>query len=118
MSVERLEPCPYCGAVCHAEFFDNGVGMQQCGPYHCEKCQASEIGGYDSKRKLSMREKQLGWYAPYSEPGSSANVIDGKVTTSEDVKEAYYKHFVGNERWNDCEYVDRFFANLRRTKED
>ena len=115
---ERLEPCPYCGAECSAEYFDNGVGMQQCGPYHCDKCQASEIGRYDANRNLSRREKQFGWYEPHSEPGSSANVINGKIVTSDEVKEVYRDEFIGNERWNDREYVNHFFDELRRTKED
>ncbi|MEB5480878.1 hypothetical protein P8825_15035 [Shouchella clausii] len=36
--------CPYCSNECHADFVDNGVGMVQCGPYHCYNCGASEIG--------------------------------------------------------------------------
>ena len=27
--------CPVCGKDCVAEMVDNGVGMQQCGPYVC-----------------------------------------------------------------------------------
>lgn len=30
--------CPECGKECEAEFIDNGVGMQQCGPYVCDPC--------------------------------------------------------------------------------
>jgi hypothetical protein len=30
--------CPECGKKCEAEFVDNGVGMQQCGPYVCDPC--------------------------------------------------------------------------------
>lgn len=30
--------CPKCGAECEADFVDNGVGNQQCGPYVCEAC--------------------------------------------------------------------------------
>lgn len=39
------KPCPYCGFEdCEADWVDVGVGMVQCGPYHCYECGASEIG--------------------------------------------------------------------------
>lgn len=38
------EKCPYCGDSMEADFVDVGVGMMQCGPYHCYSCGASEIG--------------------------------------------------------------------------
>lgn len=69
--------CPYCGATCHADFVDVGVGFIQCGPYHCERCRASEIGPNDEPRQLTQLEDECGWYGPHSEPGSSANVDDG-----------------------------------------
>lgn len=31
--------CPCCGKPCDADFVDNGVGNEQCGPYRCEACQ-------------------------------------------------------------------------------
>jgi rubredoxin len=30
--------CPSCEKIARADFVDNGVGMQQCGPFHCEAC--------------------------------------------------------------------------------
>lgn len=36
--------CPYCGDAMNADYVDVGVGMVQCGPYHCYSCGASEIG--------------------------------------------------------------------------
>ena len=71
---EPKERCPYCSALCCADFVDVGVGMIQCGPYHCEACGASEIGPHDDDRPLSAIELDKGWYGPNSEPGSSANV--------------------------------------------
>lgn len=55
------EPCPYCGAMCEADFVDVGVAMQQCGPYYCLDCNASEIGpeGTDG---CTDEEKRTGWY--------------------------------------------------------
>ncbi len=73
---EPKERCPYCKALCCADFVDIGVGYQQCGPYHCEACGASEMGPFDDERPLTGREKETGWYAPDSAPGSSANVDD------------------------------------------
>lgn len=36
--------CPYCKSQMEADWVDVGVGMVQCGPYHCYECEASEIG--------------------------------------------------------------------------
>lgn len=36
--------CPYCKSEMEADWVDVGVGMMQCGPYHCFNCNASEIG--------------------------------------------------------------------------
>lgn len=69
--------CPYCNALCCADFVDVGVGMIQCGPYHCESCGASEIGPNDDPRPLDKLEASYGWYGPDTEAGSSANV-DGR----------------------------------------
>lgn len=38
------QECPYCKNMMDADWVDNGVGMVQCGPYHCHACGASEIG--------------------------------------------------------------------------
>lgn len=70
---EPKERCPYCGALCCADFVDIGVGYQQCGPFHCERCGASEIGPHDDPRPRSTEEEDKGWYAPGSPAGSSAN---------------------------------------------
>lgn len=71
---EPKERCPYCQALCCADFVDVGVGYIQCGPFHCESCRASQIGPNDDPRPLSPIEEDTGWYAPDSPPGSSANV--------------------------------------------
>ena len=120
--------CPYCGTPCDADFCDVGVGMIQCGPYHCDQCGASEIGPYDNyidpfrtafheqpnkpaedPRILTKRESETGWYAPNSMPGSSANVIGGKVVSHRQMKAAYQKEFKGNPLWNDKSYVDDWY---------
>lgn len=76
---EPKERCPYCDALCCADFVDVGVGYTQCGPYHCERCGASEMGPFDDERPLTERERDTGWYAPGAPAGSSANVdADGK----------------------------------------
>lgn len=73
---EPKERCPYCSALCCADFVDIGVGYTQCGPYHCEGCGASEIGPYTSDAGLSDQERKLGWYRPGSPPDPLANVDD------------------------------------------
>lgn len=105
--------CPYCDTVCRADFVDIGVGMQQCGPYHCENCHASEIGPYDQERLLSERETEVGWYAPNAEPGSSANVIGGRIVSHAQARDTYQREFKGNPLWHDKSYVDEWWKTQR-----
>lgn len=84
---EPEEPCPYCGAMCEADFVNIGVGMQQCGPYHCEECGASEIGPEGSEGR-SAEEKKTGWYkggmiSPH------ANTVGGVIVDHETAKRLY-----------------------------
>lgn len=75
--LEPKQPCPYCGAYCHADFVDVGVGYTQCGPYHCERCGASEIGPElyaGNQDQFEPCELDTGWYKPGSPPGPNANV--------------------------------------------
>lgn len=85
--------CPYCGAICEADWCDVGVGVVQCGPYHCENCYASEIGKYDEIRELSDDEQSTGWYGPNQPPGSSANVVYGKIVDHEYAREVYVANY-------------------------
>ena len=94
--IEPTEKCPYCGHHCRADFCDIGVGYTQVGPYHCSVCEASEIGPYDKERALTDTELKTGWYAPRSEPGSSANVLNGKIVSHIQMKAAYRERFAGN----------------------
>lgn len=110
---EPTEPCPYCGTICRADFVDIGVGMQQCGPYHCDKCHASQIGPYDKPRKLTADEKNTGWYAPESAPGSSANVIGGRVVSHVQMRDTYQREFRGNPMWHDPDYVAEWWRKTR-----
>ena len=111
---EPTENCPYCGTICRADFVDIGVGFQQCGPYHCENCGASEIGPYDDERVLTEEENKTGWYVPGAKPGSSANVIDGKIVSHIQAKEAYRQEFVDNPLWEDKEYVENWWKRQRK----
>lgn len=110
---EPTENCPYCGTVCRADFVDIGVGMQQCGPYHCDNCFASEIGPYDDERPLTAEERRTGWYAPGAEPGSSANVIGGRIVSHVQARETYRQEFQDNPLWHDKKYVDELWAKQR-----
>lgn len=110
------ELCPYCRTVCEADFVDVGVGYQQCGPYHCEGCGASEIGPHDDERVLTKTEQDLGRYAPGKPPGSSANVIGGRIVTHTLAAAAYREEFTGNMLWADKAYVERWWKNLRERR--
>ena len=61
------ETCPYCGDEMDTDWVDNGIGMVQCGPYHCQKCHASEIG-----------PQLLDWY--YKNREGSSELIEKKLT--------------------------------------
>lgn len=113
---EPAEPCPYCDARCSADFVDIGVGYQQCGPYHCAKCGASQIGSNDEfgERALSFREKTTGWHAPGAQPGSSANVIGGKIVSHEVMRDTYRDEFVDNPLWYDKKYVEEWWKEIRK----
>jgi hypothetical protein len=110
---EPTERCPYCGTVCRADFVDIGVGMIQCGPYHCDNCRASEIGPYDKDRELSEIERKCGWYGPDEEPGSSANVIGGRVVSHVQARREYVDEFTNNPMWHDKEHAESWWKEMR-----
>lgn len=114
---EPTENCPYCGTVCRADFVDVGIGYTQCGPYHCENCGASEIGAFDEPRPKSAREKDTGWYEADSEPGSSANVIGGRIVSHVQAQKTYQQAFEGNPLWEDKAHVDDWWAQQRKASE-
>lgn len=110
------EPCPYCGETCEADWCDIGIGVVQCGPYHCISCGASEIGPNDKERDLTERERKAGWYAPGTDPGSSANVIGGKIVSHHEAKAAYHARFSGpegNADWATPGVVDEWWTAQR-----
>lgn len=110
---EPTRNCPYCQTECYADFVDIGVGYQQCGPFHCENCGASEIGPYDAERTLSEVENKTGWYGPESEPGSSANVIGGKIVSHETARSAYHDQFSGNPLYHQEGAVEQWWRDQR-----
>lgn len=114
MQPPYTEKCPYCGKECDADWVDVGVGLVQCGPFHCIFCQASQIGPYDDERDLTDKEKDTGWYEPGAEPGSSANVIDGKIVSHRQMKQTYQNSFEGNPLWHDKEYVKEWWEEIRK----
>jgi len=89
------EPCPHCGAMCAADFVDNGVAMVQCGPYHCEACGASEIGpeGDDGR---SCIEQETGWYSD-GKISPHANTVNGVIVDHETAK-FFYDHGLLDEK--------------------
>lgn len=47
-------PCPRCGEDAKADFVDNGVGMQQVGPFGCEACGWAEQPPYLSNEEITL----------------------------------------------------------------
>jgi len=110
----EIRPCPFCDNPCDADWVDVGIGHVQCGPYHCVVCGASEIGGFDASRELTSLEKAYGWYGPGSEPGSSANVVAGKVVSANAMNDIYRKEFVMNPLHSIPGYVEDWRENVRK----
>lgn len=82
------EICPYCGGIMECDVVDVGVGPGvQCGPYHCENCNASEIHCSDNKENLDEDEKETGFYKNKISP--IANAINGKLINHKEALELY-----------------------------
>lgn len=113
---EPTEDCPYCGNQCRADWVDIGVGLTQAGPFHCIACHASEIGPYDKARDLDECEVRTGWYKPQSEPGSSANVLGGKVVSHAEMLAAYRAQFLGNPLYEVPGTVDEWLFSQRKVR--
>lgn len=131
MTIDYTSPCPWCGRVCECDLVNVGPGFVQAGPYHCEHCNASEIGPYDDTfdpwrpgclekprtdktRILTEAESKAGWYAPETGHGSSANVIGGRVVGHKAMEQTYRAEFVGNPLWQDADYVSDWWENVRK----
>ncbi|GIP62842.1 hypothetical protein J32TS6_13970 [Virgibacillus pantothenticus] len=95
------ETCPYCGDEMDTDWVDNGIGMVQCGPYHCQKCHASEIGpqlldwyyknreGHTiylpgKRRYNSLLKKKVKW-------GTTPVLKSGPPFSEDELKTGYYK---------------------------
>lgn len=79
--------CPYCNYPgCEADWCDVGVGMRQCGPFHCTECGASEIGPHDTN-ELNEEEKRTGWFK--GQIGTSANTFNGHIVDHTTAKILY-----------------------------
>jgi hypothetical protein len=108
------QKCPYCGEECEADWVDVGVGMVQCGPYHCDNCGASEIGpelndwlniepdGHNMflnelepelkhGHPFSDKELDTGWYDPANGKRISpyANTVNGQLVDHKTAKKMY-----------------------------
>ncbi len=85
-------PCPYCQFPMEADFVDVGVGMVQCGPYHCDNCNASEIGPEYSERKdagkLTAEEVRTHFYQG-GQISPHANQHNGKLITHKQADAIY-----------------------------
>ena len=103
---EPKEACPYCGTLTWADFADVGIGFTQCGPYHCDSCEAYQIGPYDKPKELSEEEQRTGWYAPKSSKEfTSGNVLDGKFTSHQLALKAYRASYGLPEKVNKQVYL-------------
>ena len=86
---EPTQPCPYCGEECEADWVDIGIGVTQCGPYHCDGCGASEIGPEKKDGTFTELERKTGWYGSGHPPSPHANTIKGTLVDHRTAKLAY-----------------------------
>jgi hypothetical protein len=93
--------CPYCKDSMEADYVDVGVGMVQCGPYHCYTCGASEIGPeiYDWYYKdregkviyLTAKRRYAPWAKKKVKFGYQAVLRPGHPFSEEELKTGFYK---------------------------
>ena len=77
------EECPYCSELMEADWVDVGVGMVQCGPYHCQACGASEIG---PEMEFEDLVDENGNY------GGQGELLNPKDFTEEEIEVGYYRN--------------------------
>lgn len=113
--MDYTSPCPYCAATCECDLVDVGVGYVQAGPYHCEACDAYEAGPYDNKPEDRARiDPKTGWFPPESAgPGSSANMIDGRLATVNEATAAYHNRFAGSPDYEKPGCVEEWWSAQR-----
>ena len=70
-----------------ADWVDVGVGIVQCGPYHCYECGASEIGPEMKYEKFTEEEIDTGYYKGKISP--YANTVNGEIVDHVTAKEMY-----------------------------
>lgn len=79
---EPKQNCPYCKAEMEADWVDVGVGIVQCGPYHCRVCGASEIG---PEMNYELLEDENGYLA------GVGKLLNPEDFTEEEIRTGYYK---------------------------
>ena len=78
--------CPYCGSIMECDTVNVGIGYQQCGPYHCKECGASEIHHSDTL-ELDEDEQMIGYYKNRISP--IANTCCGHLVSHVEAKRLY-----------------------------
>ena len=83
---EGGDVCPYCGSIMECDTVNVGIGYQQCGPYHCKECGASEIHHSDTL-ELDEDEQMTGFYKNRISP--IANTCCGHLVSHVEAKRLY-----------------------------
>lgn len=89
------QKCPYCQSSMECDMVDIGIGFQQCGPFHCESCGASEIGPEATWPRSTMvdrgeideQEAETGFYKNKVSP--YANTFHGEIVDHKTAKKLY-----------------------------
>ena len=84
---QNISYCPYCGEIIYCDEVDIGIGYQQCGPYHCENCGASEIHPNDTL-PLDEDEQETGFYKNRLSPIAN-QTNDGKLVNHKEALKLY-----------------------------
>ena len=87
-----FETCPFCKfEQCEADWVHNGVALVQCGPFHCDKCGATEMGPETrDESKLTEEERNAGWYKADNASMTCAPTVGGVLVGNHHVAKALY----------------------------
>lgn len=91
-SMRFFDTCPFCKfEQCEADWVHNGVALVQCGPFHCDKCGATEMGPEArDESKLTEEERNVGWYKTNNASMTCAPTVGGVLVGDHRVAKVLY----------------------------
>lgn len=92
-SMRYFDTCPFCKfEQCEADWVHNGVALVQCGPFHCDKCGATEMGPeVRDESRLTEEERSAGWYKADNASMTCAPTVGGVLVGNHQVAKVLYE---------------------------